>query len=195
MGILTDTFKSIFRTLTKLSRPYFSLEDNQIKFKIDSEHFYSHNLENIEIKTRHDSFILEAYTINSDDLYIEYIHTDSDVSWNGLALSFFIDLLKQNLRLRTMELLEKREFNPYTFLTYKINDEYILNIIHIYEMEKEIFIIDSKSELYENLLKKFQNDYIYSYEKNKNISLYLNLSLVKNNAANHYFGLNSDGED
>lgn len=195
MGIITDTLKSIFKTLTKLSRPYFSLEDNLLKFKIDSDDFFSFPIENIEIKTRHDSYVLEAYTINSKDLYIEYIHTDPDVLWNGSALSFFTNLLKDELRVKSMELLEKKEFKHYHFLTYKINNEYILNIIYIYEMDKEVFIIDSKSELYENLLKNFQKDYVYKYEKNKNIFLSFNISLVKNNAFKQYFSLNSEGEN
>jgi hypothetical protein len=132
MGIITDTIKSIFQTLNKLSRPYFSLEDNQLKFKIDSDKFFYYSIDNLEIKTRHDSYVLEAYTINSDDIYLEYIHTDVDANWNGLPLPHFIELLKTNLKLNSMDLLEKKEFKHYDFLTYKINNEYILNIIYIY---------------------------------------------------------------
>jgi hypothetical protein len=191
MGIITDTIKSIFQTLNKLSRPYFSLEDNQLKFKIDSDKFFYYSIDNLEIKTRHDSYVLEAYTINSDDIYLEYIHTDVDANWNGLPLPHFIELLKTNLKLNSMDLLEKKEFKHYDFLTYKINNEYILNIIYIYELNKDIFIIDTKSNLYEKLLKNFDKSYVYNFEKNKNIALSFNLSLVRNNAINNYFGLNS----
>ena len=40
MGIIVDAFKSLFKTITKLSRPYFTLEENQLKFKIESDNFY-----------------------------------------------------------------------------------------------------------------------------------------------------------
>jgi hypothetical protein len=192
MGIIIDYLKSIFKTLNKLSRPYFSLEENELKFKIDSETFYKYPSQNIETKTRHDSYVLEAYTLKTRDLFIEYIHVDNDVSWNSQALGSFISLLKENLRIRNMDLLEKKEFNHYEFLTYKIDSNYILNIIYIYEINKDIFIIDKKSELYENLLRNFQKDYKYTLEKNSNLNLDINVSLVKNNAMRSYFGIRSN---
>ena len=86
-----------------------------------------------------------------------------------------------------MKLLEKKEFSHYEFLTYEINDDYILNFIYIYEISKEIFIIDFKGELYENLLRNFQKDYKYKYEKKEHRLVDLNTSLVKNNAIYDYF--------
>lgn len=192
MGIIIDTLKSVFKTITKLSRPYFSLEENELKFKIDSDDFYKYPISNVETKTRHDSYVLEAYTLKTKDLFMEYIHIDSDVSWNSQALGSFISLLKENLKIRNMDLLEKKEFNHYEFLTYKIDDNYILNIIYIYEINKDIFIIDKQSELYENLLKNFQKDYKYTLEKNSNLNLDINVSLVKNNAMRSYFGIRSN---
>lgn len=192
MGIVIDTLKSVFKTITKLSRPYFSLEENELKFKIDSDNFYKYPISNVETKTRHDSYVLEAYTLKTKDLFMEYINIDSDVSWNSQALGSFISLLKENLKIRNMDLLEKKEFNHYEFLTYKIDDNYILNIIYIYEINKDIFIIDKQSELYENLLKNFQKDYKYTLEKNSNLNLDINVSLVKNNAMRSYFGIRSN---
>ena len=192
MGIIIDTLKSVFKTITKLSRPYFSLEENELKFKIDSDDFYKYPISNVETKTRHDSYVLEAYTLKTKDLFMEYIHIDSDVSWNSQALGSFISLLKENLKIRNMDLLEKKEFNHYEFLTYKIDGNYILNIIYIYEINKDVFIIDKQSELYENLLKNFQKDYKYTLEKNSNLNLDINVSLVKNNAMRSYFGIRSN---
>lgn len=192
MGILYDTVKNVFKKITKLSRPYFYLEENQIKFKIDSDVFYDYPIDNIEIKTRHDSYVLDAYTLSNDDIHLEYIHTDTDVSWNGLAIGYFINLLKSNLKIKEMELLEKKEFPHYEFLTYKIDNSYILNIIYIYEVNKEIFIVDKKSNLYTDLLKNFEKSYTYNYSKNKT-KLNFNISLVRNNAIFNYFSLTSQG--
>ncbi|MDD4330286.1 MAG: hypothetical protein PHD79_10050, partial [Aliarcobacter sp.] len=89
MSIIVDLFKSLFQTIKKLSRPYFSLEENELKFKIDSDTFFKFPILNIETKTRYDSYILDAYTLKADNIHLEYIHTDNDISWNAQALSFF----------------------------------------------------------------------------------------------------------
>ena len=187
MGIIIDAFKSLFKTITKLSRPYFTLEENELKFKIESDKFYFFPITNIETKTRHDPYVLEAFTLSANRLYLEYIHTDADTSWNGQAFSFFIGLLKRDIRAKSMELLEKKEFKHYELLVYKIDNSYILNLIYIYEINKEIFIVDLKGDLYEGLLKNFEKDYTYEFERNKKINLTLNTSVVKNNAIHSYF--------
>jgi hypothetical protein len=187
MSLFLDVFKSLFKTITKLSRPYFTLEENQLKFKIESDKFYFFPILNIETKTRHDPYVLEAFTLSANHLYVEYIHTDADISWNGQAFSFFISLLKRDIRAKSMELLEKKEFKHYELMVYKIDNSYILNLIYIYEIDKEIFIVDLKGDLYEGLLKNFEKDYKYEFERNKKINLTLNTSVVKNNAINSYF--------
>lgn len=191
MSIIVDFFKSLFKTIKKLSRPYFSLEENELKFKIDSDTFYKFPILNIETKTRYDSYILDAYTLKADNIHLEYIHTDNDISWNAQALSFFKDLLKESINPYSMDLLEKKEFRHYEFLVYKIDEKYILNVIYIYEINKEVFIVDQKGNLYENLLKNFDKNYIYKFEKNKTDFIDLNFSLVKNNAMKSYFALHS----
>lgn len=194
MGMIIDTFKLLFKSLKKLSRPYFTLEENQLKFKIDSDNFYFFPITNIETKTRHDPYVLEAFTLSANQLYVEYIHTDSDTVWNGQAFSFFIGLLKRDIRAKSMELLEKKEFRHYELLVYKIDNSYILNLIYIYEINKEIFIVDLKGDLYEELLQNFEKDYKYEFDRNKKINLTLNTSVAKNNAIHSYFRTSSSGE-
>lgn len=191
MGMIIDAFDSFFKTIKKLSRPYFSLEENELKFKIDSDTFYIFPITNIETKTRYDSYVLEAYTLKADNLHVEYIHTADDISWNGQALSFFKDLLKESIKAKSMELLEQKEFGHYEFLVYKIDNNFTLNIIYIYEVNKEVFIVDTKGELYENLLKNFDKTYKYNFERKEINSIDLNFSLVKNNNMKSYFALQS----
>ena len=193
VGAIFEGLKMIFKTITKLSRPYVSLEENDLKFKIDSDNTFKYTLSNIDTKTRHDPYIIDAYTLSANEIYLEYIHTDIDVSWNGQALSFFISLLKDNIKAKKFDLLEKEEFSHYEFLTYKVDNSYFLNVIYIYEVSKEVFIVDKKAELYEKLLKNFKKDYVYRFEKNSNnIPKIENLSLVKNNAMNSYFAISSN---
>ena len=79
VGAIFEGLKMIFKTITK--------------FKIDSDNTFKYTLSNIDTKTRHDPYIIDAYTLSANEIYLEYIHTDIDVSWNGQALSFFISLL------------------------------------------------------------------------------------------------------
>ncbi|BAK71154.1 hypothetical protein [Aliarcobacter butzleri] len=193
VGAIFEGLKMIFKTITKLSRPYVSLEENDLKFKIDSDNTFKYTLSNIDTKTRHDPYIIDAYTLSANEIYLEYIHTDIDVSWNGQALSFFINLLKDNIKAKNFDLVEKEEFSHYEFLTYKVDNSYFLNVIYIYEVSKEVFIVDKKAELYEKLLKNFKKDYVYRFEKDSNnIPKIENLSLVKNNAMNSYFAISSN---
>ncbi|MCG3694632.1 hypothetical protein [Aliarcobacter butzleri] len=193
VGAIFEGLKMIFKTITKLSRPYVSLEENDSKFKIDSDNTFKYTLSNIDTKTRHDPYIIDAYTLSANEIYLEYIHTDIDVSWNGQALSFFIGLLKDNIKAKNFDLVEKEEFSHYEFLTYKVDNSYFLNVIYIYEVSKEVFIVDKKAELYEKLLKNFKKDYVYRFEKDSNnIPKIENLSLVKNNAMNSYFAISSN---
>ncbi|MCG3701409.1 hypothetical protein L5F41_04790 [Aliarcobacter butzleri] len=193
IGAIFEGLKMIFKTITKLSRPYVSLEENDLKFKIDSDNTFKYTLSNIDTKTRHDPYIIDAYTLSANEIYLEYIHTDIDVSWNGQALSFFISLLKDNIKAKNFDLVEKEEFSHYEFLTYKVDNSYFLNVIYIYEVSKEVFIVDKKAELYEKLLKNFKKDYVYRFEKDSNnIPKIENLSLVKNNAMNSYFAISSN---
>ena len=187
MGAFLDLFKSLFKTISKLSRPYFTLEENDLKFKIDSDTFFHFPISNIETKTRIDPYVLEAYTLKADHIHLEYIHTDIDVNWNGEAFSFFKNLLKSELGLSYLELLEKREFKHYDFVVYKTNNDYILNLIHIYEINKDVFIIDTNSKLYESLLKNFDKKYEYKFEKNIDEFENINISLAKNNALYSFF--------
>lgn len=186
-----DSLKFIFKKITKLTIPYFSLEENDLKFKITSDSFYRYTLHNIDIKTRYDSYIYEAYTLKANNIFLEYIHTYNDVVWNVQAFSAFLSLLKDTLKCDSFERVENKTYSKYEFSVYKVNDEFYLHFIYISEIEKETFIIDMQGELYESLLKNFDKKYSYKFKKSENLNLNINISLVKNNAINEYFKLAS----
>jgi len=190
VSVVKKVIKSMLKTLFNVSRPTFTFENNELRFKIHSDKFFTYPLENYETKTRHDSYIIDAYTILQKDIFIEYIHTDEDVVWNGLAHKLFLDLLRVKLKVKSYEIYEEKEFDNYTFMTIKY-DNYILNLVHIYEVNKEIFILDKNSSFYEQLYKNFDESYEYIYEKTDNRNLNLNVSLVKENAFFDYFSLES----
>lgn len=188
MGFFINSLKSIINSLGKLSRPLFSFEDATLKFKVNSDEFFSYPIENFETKTRHDSYVIDAYTIKTQNLFIEHIHVDSDTSWRGLASSLYLSFLKTTLHFKKMDLLEKIEYPGFELCTFKVDDHLILNFIYIYEIHKDTFILDVKADLYEKLLKSFDYAYEYKFEKNSDDKMNLDLSIVRDNAINSYFG-------
>ena len=188
---LFEGLKFAFKKVTKLSIPYFSLEENDIKLKISTDHFYKHTLYNIEMKTRHDSYVYEAYTIKSDNIFLEYIHTYEDVAWNTDAFSSFLSLLIGALQSSSFENIEKKSFTHYDFYIYRVNSSFNIFLISLYEMDKNLFIVDFKGDLYKNLMLNFDKSYKFSYENSADLKFDINISLVKNNAMNNYFKLAS----
>ena len=187
MGIIKNFLKSFI----KLSRPRFTFTDNKLIFKINSDLFYEYAIENYETNTRHDSYVLDAYTLKSDEIFLEHIHVDNDVEWEGLPSSIYTSFLKEQLKFKNMEVLEKFEYDGFDFITYKLDNHFILNFIYIYEINKDTFILDVKSNLYTKLLKSFDSSYEYNYEKNSQEVLNLDISLVKQNAIYGYFKLDN----
>ena len=89
-----------------------------------------------------------------------------------------------------MDILEKKEYKNFDFYTFKIDEHFILNFIYIYELHKDVFILDIKSELYENLLRNFDKEYAYNFEKNKEniLDIDIDISIVNENNFFNYFG-------
>ncbi|RXJ86633.1 hypothetical protein, partial [Arcobacter sp. CECT 8985] len=148
MGFL----KKILKLFIKVSRPIFSLEDNTLKFKVNSDYFYTYTLENFEIKTRHDPYVIDAYTLKTKDFFLEHIRVDTDVSWNADALSLYENFLVENLKLKNIKLLEKKEFEHFEFIIYQIDKIHILPLVYVWEVYKDIFILDFNLSLYEDLI-------------------------------------------
>ena len=191
LNALYNALKYIFKKVTKLSIPYFSFEDNELKFKIDSDNFYLFPISNIETKTRHNSYVLDAYNLKTKDIYIEYIHTINGVIWNSQPFSAFLDLLKDELKTNSFKNIFKKSFSPYEFNIYEVDNVYKLYIIYIYEIDKEIFIIDKKGLLFEKLIQNFDKTILVEYQNKDILDLNLNFSLVKNNGLRNYFKLAS----
>ena len=71
---LFKVLKFIFKRVTKLSIPYFSLEENIFKFRITSEYIFDFPISNIETKTRHDAYVLDAYTLKTKENPLNLFH-------------------------------------------------------------------------------------------------------------------------
>jgi hypothetical protein len=182
-------FKNILNSLVRVSLPLCTFENNTLKFRVNDNDVYIYALEEYDIKTRHDPYVQEAYTLKNAQIHFEFIRTDEDISWNGLSRSFYESLLQKELQCKHFELMNREEIGHYEFSTYLIDHRYTVHLIYIWEMQKEMFIVDTCGHLYHTLLNKMQDGLEtkkYNYETIK-----LDVSLVKNNAFHGYFNQSS----
>lgn len=181
-------FDKIIKTIVSASRPVYKFENNQIHFKINDD-YISHDLNNYDMKTRHDSYVQQAYTINNEDIFLEYIKLDMNSSWFGEPLSVYEGFFKEKLAIRTLQTLENKEISNYVFQTKKVNDSFVLHFINIYSSDSNAIIVDTKGELYKKLLSCLDSSYEYKFEDEEKGSVNFNISIVKENAIRGYIRL------
>lgn len=181
-------FQKIISSLSKMSIPIFLFDEHnvQLSFKLKNDNRYLYNLEPYEIKTRHDSYVIHAYTLKTSSIYLEYINLDSFSSWNGLSRGFYEKLLTDRLKVK-LELVERIEIDNYEFSTYKVDEQFILHLIFIWEVNKDIFILDTKGKLYKELLSSLKDGYIYKFDDEEKGSVNFDISLVKENSIKQFF--------
>ncbi len=186
-------FKKILNSINQMSSPIFSFDADLsvLSFILPNDEKFDFTLENYDVKTRHDPYVYEAYTFNNQDIFFEYIHLDPVCSWNGLSRGYFIDLLKSLIN-DELELEERFEFKHYEFSTYNSHSHGYIHIIYIWDVTKEVFLIDKKGILYKNFLGLLKSDYEYKYNDKKIYDLDIEISLVKRNSLNNYFNASSD---
>lgn len=183
MGI----FQKIISAIANASMPIYKFENNQIAFKTDSEEYVYHDLDVYDMKTRHDPFVVDAYTINNDEIFLEYVKTDTNTTWNGQALSMYEDFFKQKLQIKEFETLESKDISNYTFKVKKVDDAFVLHIIYIWAANTDVFIVDMKGNLYKKLLSEFEKEYTYSFDEKEKGNVNFNISLVKENCIQGFF--------
>ncbi|QDF28459.1 hypothetical protein [Halarcobacter anaerophilus] len=188
MGIL----KKIINYIAKASIPTYKFENNRLCFKLKNNDFYEYPVEDYDIKTRHDPYIIHAYTLKTKELFLEYIKDDQNTQWNGQALSLYEGFIKDKLKIKELTLLEKKEIDNYLFKIYEVDESFIIHIIYIFSSSSNTIIIDAKGDLYKNLRQKLENEYKYKYEEKQKGEINFDISLVKENNLGGYFGYQND---
>ncbi|XOB63386.1 hypothetical protein ACMC56_06145 [Campylobacterota bacterium DY0563] len=182
-------FKSVMQFIAKASIPVYRFENNRLVFKVGSDNLYFYELDDYDIKTRHDPYVISAYTLTTKDIHLEFMKVDSDVHWNADCLSIYEDLIKEKLKIKRLEVLEERDIETYCFKTYKADNSFIFHIIYVYTSLSNLIVIDTKGKLYKELLIKLDSSYQYSFDNEEKGEVNFNLSLVKENSMRSYFAL------
>lgn len=155
-------------------------------------------INNKKINRTFDSCSLNSYTSKNNsnifgETFTEYIRLNSNCSWNGLSRSFFEELFKQELKIKTLKVVERLDYKNYEFTTYLVNNKYYVNLIWTFEAKKDKLIIDYKGLLTTKLIHNFNPNYINKYINKIRFTSNYKESLVNMNFVNHYFSKNSGG--
>ena len=129
-------------------------------------------------------------SVNSEKfgvLFSEYINLDNECLWNGFQRGYFEYLFKTTLKLKSFEILERKDFNNYEFSTYLIDGKYHMNLIYKYSTSEDMFIIDYNGKYSTRLIKEFDENYENNYLNKERFSSNYSNSLVKMNFINSYF--------
>lgn len=185
-------FKNIVDYIVKNSIPMYRFENNSLCFKLPDGNFYEYPVEDYDIKTRHDPYIIHAYTLKTKELFLEHIKNDQSTQWNGQALSLYKGFLRDKLKIKELNLLEKKEIGNYTFKIYEIDESFIIHIIYIFGSSSDTIIIDAKGSLYKGLRQKIEPLYEYKYEQKEKGEINFDISIVKENNLGGYFGLQNN---
>lgn len=139
------------------------------------------------------SYISKIDNNEKEKMFVEYINLNRECHWNGLQRGYFEYLFKLTLKLKDLEVLERIDYENYEFTTYIIDKKYYLNLIYIYNVYEDYFIVDYTGNYAYDLMKKFSINYKSDFiNKQRFYSNYSN-SLVKMNFINSYFSREREG--
>lgn len=140
------------------------------------------------------SYISQNEEENYGKLFFEYINLDSNCSWNGMSRGFFDDLFKSTLKLKNMKALERIDYGNYEFSTYIIDDKYYMNLIYSYSVTEDYFIIDYEGKLFDEMIRKYDKNYINKFLKEPRFNSNYSNSLVRMNILNGYFSKRNESD-
>jgi hypothetical protein len=162
------------------------------------------NIENLKNNKKiytHDSCTNFSYISQNQEekygkLFYEYINLDGSCHWNGMQRGFFDDLFKSTLKLNSVKVVERKNYENYEFSTYLIDNKYYMNLIYKYSVYEDLFIIDYEGKFFDQEIRKFDINYKNDFlDKPRFDSNYSN-SLVRMNILNRYFSISrSDFEN
>ena len=129
--------------------------NKEISFKIKDQ-YVNYNLDAAQFIQRADTYVQDAYTLEivepSQNLFIEMIEVYHDVTWNGQPRSLYENFLKETLKLDSLKVLLRKEVDKHYELTsYLVNDQYRLDMIYIFDMNRETMILDGSGKLFNSL--------------------------------------------
>lgn len=133
------------------------------------------------------SYILNTKNEKYGKLFVEYINLDLNCRWNGFERGYFEYLFKETLKIKDFKIIDRLDYKNYEISTYLIDNKYYLNLIYIYSVNENTFILDQDGILTKELINKFDKNYKNKYFDKKRYKFNYKKSLVNLNMINYYF--------
>ena len=183
-------FKKLFNTISKSMRPYFLFEDHTAKFLLSNKEYFDFPMTSSSRKDRFSQFVQNGYTISTNDIFIESITLKQDSCWSGQPRGLYEQFFKEQLKIKSFELLERVDILNYEFSSYKIDNSFVIHLIYIWSSNSNTFIWDSKGELFKQLQTTLNNEYIYTFNDSEKGDISFDISLTHNHITQGCFESN-----
>jgi len=190
-------FNNIIEKFKNASRERFIVnkKENTIQILLDTNHeqYFTLTFENMNVNRPTDTNVVNAYSINAtnaelDDLYLEAIEIDNIKSWNMSAGSAFDRLLKKELTSHKLEYISSFENNFCSLKKYTIDNTFDIGVIWFSLNSTELFILDQKGKLFNDLLAIYDiKDEKLLIKEKEHEKIIIKKSLTEDNIMENYF--------
>lgn len=138
------------------------------------------------------SYISLSDDIKYGKIFSEYISLDSSCKWNGLASGFFVSLFMENIKAKSYKLVEQKSFKNIEVSTYKVDEQYYVNIIDKFTVLEDRLMVDYSGVYSTKLIQEFEENYINNYINMPRLESNYFSSLVRMNFFKFYFSKDSE---
>ncbi len=164
-------------------QPNFQYTNNKLILKKEQNNIVDINLTNGVKIPRFNNCVFDGYTIDDDNIHIEYIDLKSQCSWNGLASGYYKDFLSSNIK--ELKSVDRYENDKYEVVLYETDNKFFY-LISSYDVSMDVFILDYTGEIASKINTEF-GLIAKEYQESKKFDK----SMIDNDIIEHYFSKES----
>jgi len=191
-------FSNIINSVKQATRSRFELnkDSNTLQLLLNSkdENYFTLEFDSMSVENLYDPSIQNAYKIIGSNkslgaLYIESIQLKHDQEWNVSGGSAFEEFFKEQFKNSELKFIDSSETDFTKFSKYQINYENEVGVIWINLNNIDVFIIDTKGALFNDLLEIYsiKNKELFIQDTNTKLPLEIQNSLTAINIREDFF--------
>jgi hypothetical protein len=191
-------FNTIIQTLKKSSRSRFELDTKHntlsLLLNTEDENYFTLEFDTMDQKKLYDPAILNGYQISGSNkslgtLYIESIRLQHNKQWNCSAGSAFDRFVKELFQKEQLNYIDSYSGDFIKLTKYELNYENELGVIWFCLNQFEVFFIDPKGQLFNDLfaIYNLKNKNLLIKDTTTEIPLDIHTSLTQTNLRENYF--------
>jgi hypothetical protein len=191
-------FSNIINSVKQATRSRFELNKttNTLQLLLNSkdENYFTLEFDTMDTQRLNDPSTLNAYKIvgtnnTLGNLYIEAIRLQHNCKWNVAPGSGFNRFLQEQFKKEELRYIESSQTDFAKFSKYQINYEDEIGVIWLSLNQYEVFIIDPKGKLFNDLVKIYalKNPNLTIEDTTKELPLDISSSLTATNLRENYF--------